>query len=266
MTVKSGRFRNVRRIPGLQPLAERWHRVGDRRVRSLCTAQEPGDGLDIVVIPGLGAVRYLVPFVQACGAWGRVHLLDLPGFGHPETARCPATLADAVTTATAWLDTAIDGPVVLAGHSTGAQAALHVAVARPERVGVLVMAGPTFPPQARRWLGLVQRVARTLVHESPSLLPLTLPDYIRSRGRMLTLLCTAMADEPERLTADLSCPLVVLRGEKDAVSTARWAEELAAGAADGDVVVLPGAHNFPYQRSAETALALLDAVTKRAAP
>jgi pimeloyl-ACP methyl ester carboxylesterase len=125
------------------------------------------------VVPGLGALGYLLPTVQPCSAWTRVHLLDVPGFGHRATARCPASLADVARAVTDWLDAVPDRPVLLVGHSTGAQAALHAALAVPERVTVLSLAGPTFPPEARRWRPLAARVARTARHERLGLLPAT---------------------------------------------------------------------------------------------
>ena len=86
----------------------RWHLVGGRPVRSLVA----GTGApELVVVPGLGALGYLVPMVAACAVWTRVHLLDLPGFGARTTARLPADLPAVSAALGGWLDAVPDGPV-----------------------------------------------------------------------------------------------------------------------------------------------------------
>jgi pimeloyl-ACP methyl ester carboxylesterase len=231
----------------------RWHLVDGRPVRSLVTGcpspAMPSSGVpELVVVPGLGALGYLLPFVRACAGWTRVHLLDLPGFGARTTSRLPAGLTPVGAALGAWLEQVPDAPVVLLGHSTGAQLALLAARARPERVSRLVLAGATFPPQARRALPLLRRVLRTLPHERLAELPAVLPYYGRGRGRLLELLRSGLADAPS--TDGLAAP-VVLRGARDHLCPPAWAAHLAAG---GPVVELPGGHNalfvFPEQASA----------------
>lgn len=192
---------------------------------------------ELVLVPGLGALGYLVPLARACAAWSRVSLLDLPGFGHRTTARLPADLLAVSAALASWLQQVPEAPVVLLGHSTGAQAALHAARARPDRVHRLVLAGATFPPQARRWAPLAARVLATLPSEQPGQVPAVLPYYARGRGRVLDLLRTSLAEAPS--SAGLTPP-VVLRGEHDHLSPPAWAAHLAAG---GPVAELPGGHN-----------------------
>jgi pimeloyl-ACP methyl ester carboxylesterase len=211
-----------------------WHLVGGRPVRSLLAGT---GGPELVVVPGLGALGYLVPLVRACAAWTRVHLLDLPGFGARSTARLPADLTAVSTALGAWLDAVPDAPVLLLGHSTGAQAALRAAHDRPERVRRLVLAGATFPPQARRPVPLLGRVLATLPSEQVGQVPAVLPYYARGRGRVVDLLRSAMADEP---SPEGLHPPLVLRGRRDRLCPPAWARHLAAG---GPVVELPGGHN-----------------------
>ena len=214
----------------------------------------------MVIIPGLGALGYLLPMVRACSAWTRVHLLDVPGFGHRRTARCPAGVVDVAQAVAAWLDAVPSDPVVLLGHSTGAQAALQTVVAVPGRVRAVVLAGPTFPPEARRWRPLIARVAQTLPHESPGEILATFPNYLRGGRGVLTLLQTSMADVPELLVPRVHCPVVVLRGEHDAVSPAAWATRLAAAAQCGRVATVAGAHNFCYTEAEAASTAVHNAV------
>lgn len=224
---------------------ERWHRVGGRPVRSLSAGARTGHP-DLVLVPGLGALGYLRPLVLGSAAWARVHLLDVPGFGHRSTAHCPSALPDVAATVAGWLREVADAPVLLAGHSTGAQAALLAGLETPERVAGLVLAGATFPPAARRPLGLAARVLRTLPHERLAELPAVLPDYLRAGRRMWRLLASALADRPEDRIGRWDGPLLVVRGRQDAVCPADWAQELADRAPRGRCLTLPGAHNFPF--------------------
>lgn len=218
----------------------------DRPMRSLWAGATRPSTPEVVIVPGLGALGYLLPTVRACGSWTRVHLLDVPGFGHRSTARCPATLADTAAAAAMWLRQVPGRPVLLVGHSTGAQAALRAALAVPERVVGLCLAGVTFPPEARHWWTLTRLAVRTARHEPMGLVPATFPEYLRGRGGVTTLLRTAMADRPEDAIGPVACAVFVGRGEHDAVCSAAWATRLAAEAADGRTTVLPGAHNFTF--------------------
>ena len=222
-----------------------WESLG-RPVRFLQTGLVRPRTPEIVLLPGLGALGYLLPMVRACGSWTRVRLLDLPGFGHPVTARCPATLADMVATAARWLDHVAEDPVLLVGHSTGAQAALHVALSVPHRVAAVCLMGPTFPPEARTWRPLLQGVLRTVMHEPPGQVPATFRDYLRGRSGVLTLLRSSMVDRPEDLIGRVDRPTYVARGEHDALCPAPWAARLAATAGRARAVSLPGAHNFVF--------------------
>jgi len=235
-----------------------WHLVDGRPVRSLRTGTARPDVPELVVVPGLGALGYLVPMARACAAWTRVTLLDLPGFGHPLTARLPADLASMAEAVTAWLATVPTGPVALLGHSTGAQAVLH---AQSDRVALLVLAGVTFPPSARRAGPLVARVLRTLPHEQLGQVRAVLPYYRRGRRGLPTLVATALQDAPEDRVPAVRAPLLVVRGRKDSLCDAAWAAALAGRAASARLVTLPGAHNAPFTVPELTSQVLLDACT-----
>ena len=236
----------------------RWTLADGRPVRSL-SAGARQDRPELVLVPGLGALGYVVPTVHACASWTRVHLLDLPGFGHRRTARLTAELEPLGRALAAWLAEVPDGPVVLLGHSTGAQMALRSAVAGPDRLRLLVLAGGTFPPQARRLPSVVGRVARTLPHEQVGELPAVWPYYRRGLRRLPGLLRSTLADRPEGAVPGLVTPLLVVRGRSDRISPAPWAEQLASAGA-GRVAELPGAHNVPWTHPEQLSRVLRDTV------
>lgn len=239
------------RLPGAR---ETWTDAGGRPVRALVL----GTGPDLVVVPGLGALGYLVPTLQRVAATARVTLLDVPGFGHPSTAHLPAGLRDVVAATAGWLAATPGPPVVLAGHSTGAQAALHTARLAPDRVRGLLLGGPTFAPRLRRPLPLAAAVGRTLVHEQPGELPAVAADYRRGGTRVVQLLRTAMADRPEEVVGQLGVPLTVVRGRYDHVSPADWCAAL------GPVRTVPGGHNSTWTHPVATADAWAAATRPRA--
>ncbi len=239
-----------------------WQQLGSRPVRALRAGAPHAAVPELVIVPGLNALDYLLPTIRICSAWTRVHLLDVPGFGHPRTARSPSALTDVADVVAHWLAATDLRRAVLLGHSTGAQAAIRAARAVPGLADAVILAGPTFPPAARRWWPLIARVARTLPHESLGEVRAAFPEYLRGRGRVLTFLRTAMSDAPEHLVGDLSCPVVVMRGEDDALADDQWAARLAAGARHGTVITVPGAHNFPYTHPRATADAIREVAVR----
>jgi pimeloyl-ACP methyl ester carboxylesterase len=212
--------------------------VGGRPVRSLVHGEQRAGVPELVLVPGLGAMGYLLPTVHSCATWTRVHLLDVPGFGDRRTARLRADLDSLGTTVARWLP---ERPVLLLGHSTGAQVALHAALAQPASVRTLVLAGATFSPEARRVLPLLGQVLRTLPHEQLGEVPAVLPYYLRGLRRMPQLLRTTLADRPEDAVPRLAVPRVVLRGEHDHLCPRPWAARLSP-----DVREVPGGHNVPW--------------------
>jgi pimeloyl-ACP methyl ester carboxylesterase len=165
-----------------QPHRIRWDIVDGRPVRSLEAGRADSISDPVVFVPGLGALGYLLDAFHGCSARSGAFLLDVPGFGHRSPRPCSPTLPDLVRVVTGWLRWVCDRPVVLCGHSTGAQVALRAAVAAPERVSALVLAGPTFPPALRTWPALAGALLRDLPHEQLGQLPATLP-YYRRAGR-----------------------------------------------------------------------------------
>jgi pimeloyl-ACP methyl ester carboxylesterase len=226
----------------------------DGGVRSLTAGPERADGPLVVLLPGLGALGYLVDTLVACGRWARSCLLDVPGFGHRPPRTCSPEVSDIAATVSRWLDLAAeDRSVVLAGHSTAAQAALHVAVARPDRVRALVLLGPTFPPAQRRFLPLARACLGDLPRENLGLVPAVLPYYLRGGADLVRMVRSAQRDRPEDVITAVGCPTLLIRGVHDTFAPKEWVDHLTATAPDGWSVTAPGAHTFPFHRGELTA-------------
>lgn len=217
------------------------------RMRSRTVGERDEAMPEVVVVMGMAVADYLMPAVAALGSWTRAHLVELPGFagsGEPPHELGVDEHGDAVAS---WLHDSGLRDVVLIGHSSGTQVAARAAVRRGKAVGALVLASPTIDPIARSWLRLIVRWRLDGRHEPGGLNESHVPEWRRAGPRRLFHLVRAhLRDRLEDSVAEVTVPLVVLRGREDRLLTRAWAHELAALAADGTVVEMPGAHTFPW--------------------
>jgi pimeloyl-ACP methyl ester carboxylesterase len=205
---------------------------------------EPTDFPEIVLIPGLGIRGYLRPLVRLVGTWTRITMLDLPGWSVAHRQFCRARVPDIGAAAARWLQANDCRDVILMGHSTGSQAALHSALTVPDRLSGLILAGPVFPPSVRRPGSLARAVIRTLPYESWAELPAVVPASAASGLVALArLLGSGMRSQPEDLVPGLgTMPVCVITGRHDGVAPPDWARELA-DVANGTLEIHPGGHN-----------------------
>jgi len=219
-------------------------------VRSLCAGSRSPGKPGAVLVPALGVPEDLGALARECARWTVSSLLDVFARDRRVGADLPAVTA--VTAA--WLRAVPTGPVVLVGHSTGAQAALQAAVRAPAAVRALVLLSPTFAPELRRTPALLRAYFRDSAHEPLDLWRTTLPGCARvGATTLLRLVRSARHDRPEDAVADVRCPVLVVRGERDALCPAHWAEGLGAAARQGRCATVPGGHGFPHVHSRHTA-------------
>ena len=218
----------------------------ERMIRDVHVLTADGSGSRVVLLPGLGAPWYLRPLLLELEQRGRsAALLDLPGFGLPSRLRCAPAVQAIGARAARWC-AAEPGPVVLFGHSTGAQAALHAARALQEAgrpPTALVLAGPTPAPGQRSIPRLLLRTPLALRRESLAELGV-LRHYLRGQGGTWRLLRSGVRDRPEATRAGLAMPVVVTAGRADTFAPPTWLATLAGPG--GRVVLLPGSHNNPF--------------------
>jgi 2-hydroxy-6-oxonona-2,4-dienedioate hydrolase len=136
---------------------------------------------------------------------------------------------------------AAPGALIVA-NSLGAQIATELAVRSPESVRGLVLSGPTWDPAAPSLPLQFLRLLADSYREQPSLVPVALADYARRGPLHILQAARSMLRHPmaERL-AQVSVPVVIVRGSGDPISGQRWAEQLAAAPADGRLVTVHGA-------------------------
>ncbi len=158
------------------------------------------------------------------------------------------------------LEQFVEPETVLIANSLGAQVATELAVRSPASVRALVLTGPTWDPAAP---GVPSHLARLLadsLREQRSLVCVALADYFRHGPRHLLDAARAMLRHPMSLRlAEVSVPVVVVRGSRDPICGEAWASRLAGAPPNGRLVSVPGAaHAVDWSHPASVAQVVED--------
>ncbi len=173
----------------------------------------------------------------------------MPGFGQSAKPPLPLTLPELTDALAGWLQAAGLRQPCLLGASFGCQIAVDLAVRYPDRVGTLVLVGPTVDPHARSPLGVLAQWLRNSLRESPSMAPLNIADY-RDAGtrRVLATFGESIRDRIEDKLPHVAVPALVVRGGKDRMVPQAWAEQVTRLLPRGRLTVMPGLpHMVPYK-------------------
>lgn len=250
---------------GRVSIRESWTRLGGKEIHAWHAAGEDSSDTLVVLLPGLGLPAYAAPTVRATAASrAACVLLDLPGFGEPGPLGARPRIEDIGAAAAAWLRRHHRrGRLVIAGHSTGAQAALTAGLAVqgewPE--AEVVLAGPTFMPPQRRLGPLLMAAPRAYREDSLRELRV-LPAAARGGLGVWSMLRSGMRDAPERRIADLRLGVTLTAGRTDAFAPEWWLQLLRASArraAYVRVVQTPGSHNNLFTHPGEVGAVILRA-------
>lgn len=218
-----------------------WTRAGGVRIHARLLRPSGRSAGPVVLVHGLGvSAASLGPLAERLAARHLTMVCDLPGFGLTEADGVwpTARVADAVAEL---LERRGLGRVTLVGHSWGCHVAAMVAAGHPGRVGALVMLSPAFDGIGGA-AGQIARLAADAPMERPSLLFGAARDYLRAGPRRVVgTLREASGLALGDLVAGVRAPVLIVRGSRDPLTTARWARRLAAGAGGARVVVIPRA-------------------------
>lgn len=192
--------------------------------------REAGHGRTLVLVHGLGVSgRYLLPLGHQLAERWRVIIPDLPGWGESERPRRPLGVGGAADVLAEVLRRRADPGCPIVANSFGCQVTLTLARRRPTLAGPLVLIGPTVDPRYRSLLTHAGRLGLDSLREPHALWPILIGDYLRmGPRRVLATARAALADRPERLLGTLRQPVLVLRGERDGITTLDWAQACAA--------------------------------------
>ncbi|HWH13356.1 MAG TPA: alpha/beta fold hydrolase [Miltoncostaeaceae bacterium] len=228
----------------------RWDRVGGRRIHSRVAPGRSG-ARPVVLLHGFGvSSRYLMPTAVRLAPEFTAYAPDLPGAGRTPRQSMPEHITGMADVLGQWLDAlGLERPPLVA-NSMGCQVAVRLAAARPDRVGPLVLVGPTVDRHARSLTGQILALLRGALHEPPGLLAIIALDYTLFvlRGG-LPVAAHAVSDPVERVLPRVSQPALVVRGDGDTLVSDVWAREVAAALPRGALHVVPGAgHAVNYGR------------------
>jgi pimeloyl-ACP methyl ester carboxylesterase len=208
------------------------------------------------MLPGLGYPGMLGPWARQLSRRTTVQVLDLPGWRRGDAVGCPPTIAGIAEATGRVLARRTGAPPILVGHSTGAQAALRVAVEKPGELAGLVLVGPTVDPAVRTWPRLIAAYLRGLRCERPGQLAAVRHSMRQGRvAPVVSLIRSALADRPEECAGALRLPTLILVGEHDGVASPTWCGRLAE-LAGGRLQVLSGGHNCCYTEATDAAEAV----------
>jgi pimeloyl-ACP methyl ester carboxylesterase len=187
-----------------------------------------------------------------------VYAPDMPGYGRSPGPAGALGIAELADWSARFLDAHRIARAHVAGSSMGCQVALAMARRHPERVGGVVLVGPTCGRQSGlgRYLAglLVDGTRETLRYNSTlawMYLQMGLPRYLATVRKM-------MQDDPLAAAGQVAATTLIVRGERDGIVSDAFAGELAAALPGGAFLRVPGAaHAAQFTRPDRfTALAL----------
>jgi len=252
-----GGTRSIRRSAA--PKGEDRHRIRRIRGATYFTSRQAFDDLTIVVrrfpgiadgrvfvlVHGIGvSSRYFTRTAAELSKFGRVYLVDLPGYGSAPDPRRDVSLADHAGVLAAFLEAAdLPDPVVV-GHSMGAQIVARLAIRHPEVVRQIVLMAPTMPPDARTFWRAVGRLLHDGLREPPIVNWIALTDYLLRTGPRYLLRQTPhlLQDRLEDDLPSVTAGTLVLGGHRDPIVPPAWAEATAALVPGGRCEIVHGAH------------------------
>ncbi|WP_416393115.1 MULTISPECIES: alpha/beta fold hydrolase [unclassified Curtobacterium] len=216
------------------------------RLHTLAPAGRVHDVLapTVVLVHGIGmSHRSFARSQRALAATHRTVSVDLPGFGGLPAAGRSLTmteLGDLVVRAV-WSRGA--GDLVLVGQSMGTQVVVEAARRHPDAVASVVLVGPVIAAGRRRLLTQALDLGRDGFVEGARMNAVLVTDYLRSVRQYVPELRTMLRYRLEDTVAELTQPVLVVRGDQDPIARHDWSARVAATAPRGAFVELPGPHH-----------------------
>jgi 2-hydroxy-6-oxonona-2,4-dienedioate hydrolase len=225
-------------------LARRWDDVGGVQVYARCG----GDGPPVVLVHGYGvSSQYMLPLARILASSCSVFAPDLPGHGQSEPSAAPLGIGSLAEALGDWLDVAGVVQPTFVANSMGCQIVTELAVRRPERVGPMVLVGPTIDPGRRSARHQIFGALRDSRHEPALLVALAGREWAGNLGQLRTLARSVLADRIEQRLPAIEQPTIVVHGDRDGLVSREWAEQAAELLPRGRLVVVPGEpHAIPY--------------------
>jgi len=221
--------------------------IGDLAYRVWGAAALTGELPTIVLVHGIGVShRYLARLHEelrrrASGRFAVVSV-ELPGHAGLPKPRADADVSRIATGLDAALAACGAGPLVLVGHSMGAQWVTELAVRRGGRdVTAVVLMGPVSDEAHRSHGAQAVALAVDTLRERLRTNAIVFADYVRCGVRWYLTQSRHMVAYPiEERVARLELPVLVMRGERDPIAGESWCRRLAAATRRARLAVVPG--------------------------
>jgi len=226
----------------------------------------------VLLVHGAGqaGVVWADQVAALAGAGRRPLAVDLPGHGRSQGTP-PASIADGADWCLRLLDSLAIEAAAVAGFSMGALMALEMAVRAPDRVRSLALCGvaarmPVHPkllslaeandPEAVELIGRWGHENADLSDETTALMAAAGPGVLHAGLKACDDYKRAL-DAAGRVT----CPTVLVLGEKDLMTPPEGAAPLADAIADARTVILPGCgHMMMLEASGQVSAELVAAL------
>lgn len=197
--------------------------------------------LPVVLVHGLGmSARTYEALMDELAGGPRLVALDLPGCGNSSSGGSIATPTELAGLLWAWLDARGLDRVVLVGHSLGCQVITRLAAQRPGRVASLILLSPAPDPEAGGAFQTTLRLVAGAVFEPVRFFRYAIVDFIKARlHRSFRVLMQAMTVLDYDIVRSVEAPALIIRGDRDAVSTAAGARRLAETYPDARMEEIP---------------------------
>ncbi|MAW86725.1 MAG: hypothetical protein CMJ42_09370 [Phyllobacteriaceae bacterium] len=238
---------------------------------ALLSFRSSGTGKPVLLLHPVGLDgRFWDPLSARLSDSFRVVAVDLAGHGDSPPAARPGRMADRVADVVALIEHLGDGPAILVGLSFGGMIAQQVALARPDLVSALVVAGcgGRIGADARGAIlkrgedaeaGGMEAVVDTTLERWFNQSYLSTPEVARVRERLLSDSPSGWAaaweaiaehDALDRL-GELDMPALVVAGENDLAIPLDAMRALAAAIPGSQLLILSGA---PHMMQIESAV------------
>jgi 2-hydroxy-6-oxonona-2,4-dienedioate hydrolase len=234
-------------ITSVPPLRTLWSDVAGSRIHAVAV----GEGRPVVLVHGFGVSgTYMLPLARALASSFSAIAPDLPGQGRSAPLPGRISIGGLAAALGAWVEAnGLIRPAFVA-NSMGCQVVTQLAATRPERVGPMVLVGPTIDPARRGARHQLFGALRDAFHEPLSLIAIAARDEARVGLRTLLSTARVALDDPieERLPL-IEQTTVVVHGGEDRFVGREWSEDVAALLPRGRLVVVPGEpHAVHYTR------------------
>lgn len=243
----------------IRPVQSLWTYIDGLRIHAHAALPiHTPDPLPVVLVHGFGvSSSYFLPTVERLATQFNVYAPDLPGHGKSDKPLEPLDVPRFADALIAWMDSLGIECASLVGNSMGCQIVVDAAMRYPARVERLVLIGPTADPQTRPLPELFKRFLIGSIYERPSLSWVIMKDYGTMAQRLAPELKFMREDRIETKLPQLTVPTMLVRGEKDMISSQRWLDELARLIGTDRITVIPGMGHAVNYSAAEQLVAAI---------